>query len=95
MGQRALGHRAGSCFGNGAVAFERGFRHTQHVDFGGVGVGDKAPIKPGRTAGNCGNRLRHPTAGERLGKGQPLATTEQFVADFFSKYFEVFHGARS
>ena len=71
--QRALGHGAGHGLAHGAVLVDQRGGHAQHLGLGGVGIGDKAALKPLAGARQLGAGGGDQAARAAFGRGQHLA----------------------
>ena len=92
-----LRHRLGGLFADGAKALDRRRGHAKLLLLGQIGVGDKSPLEPARTAGNRSNSTRYQTSGAGLRRrdhraarercrAQPRCQRQQWVLDFFAHY---------
>src|SRR5690606_31324144 len=77
--QSAIYHLQHHRFADCAFARQCLTIHTEQTLLGAVGVADKTIFKPGRAAGNRGNRRRHAAAGAGFGGGQMPAALSEYL----------------
>ena len=79
--KRADGHFAHHFFAHRAVKSQCGFVYAQQLRFGGIAVGDKAHVKPGRAAAGAGELGREQAAGARFGAGNGAGVLQQIFGE--------------
>ena len=77
VGQRAFGHGAHHRLADGAVRVDQLGGHAQQLVFGGVGVADKAALKPLARPRQLGAGRSNQAAGAAFCRGQPPAAGQQ------------------
>src|SRR5665811_496231 len=102
VSQRAPGHGAGDVLAHRAMLLDQPIGDSQHLALGGVLVGDEAPVKHVRRAGDRRQRRRDEPAGAGLRGGDEIAFGPGQIENFRRERYEPFvdidplrHGRRT